>query len=332
MAKAITSVLAAAVFAIGTTADMPPATLGAGDTQLAQVIDFAIAKVTADGTLLAAKTRWDLKTVAALTCAASPDAYTVPAASDSVGALREVLDTGYLQIAALGPADWGVDGNYELDPPVGFWPDYVAGIAKAIADKYSLGRVQVNRTFYPSSTQVLDAVRTRRHHLTEPYFNTGAFYRGVPRRVGMHASCSVLGYDSTFFVNSSTGIASAAALASAVNGRPVGALSEGDWHAVAPVLPQGTPFQVYGSSSLLEQAVTNGEVFAGVVSGDPSANAGFTAFSSDVVTLRSFLLPAQRMPTPCPSPPASSAHAAQPSAAALAVLAAVWFWSLRVHG
>lgn len=226
------------------------------------------------------------------------------------------------QVAALGPANWGVDGNYELNPPVGFWPDYVTGIADAIAAKYGLGRLQVNRTFYSSSSQVLDAVRTRRHHLTEPYFNLGAFYRGVPRRVGMRASCSVLGYDSTFFVNSSAGVASAAALASAINGRKVGALSEGDWQAVAPVLPQGTPFQVFGSAGSLEQAVSGGTVFAGVISGDPNATAGFSSFSSQVVTLRSFLLPAQPMPTPCPSPAASSAHEPRASGATMAVLSA----------
>lgn len=45
MVKVYTSVLAAAVLAAGAIADVPLATLGAGDNQLAQVIDFAIAKV-----------------------------------------------------------------------------------------------------------------------------------------------------------------------------------------------------------------------------------------------------------------------------------------------
>lgn len=45
MMKGSMAVLAAAALVAGAIADQPPATLGVGDDQLAQVIDFAIAKV-----------------------------------------------------------------------------------------------------------------------------------------------------------------------------------------------------------------------------------------------------------------------------------------------
>ena len=52
-----------------------------------------------------------------------------PLASNATGLLKEVLETRVLKILAHGSPgnkpNWKEDGNYQVDPPTGFWPDDV---------------------------------------------------------------------------------------------------------------------------------------------------------------------------------------------------------------
>merc|ERR1719393_824440 len=61
------------------------------------------------------------------TCKGSDlSAFRVPNFAEATGLLRTVLDTRVLKIGSLGPYDWGGnDGNYLVDPPVGFYPDWL---------------------------------------------------------------------------------------------------------------------------------------------------------------------------------------------------------------
>jgi len=236
------------------------------------------------------------------------------------------------QVAALGPSNWGIDGNYLVSPPVGFWPDYVDAVAAALASKYLLPRVLVNRTFHTSSNGVLAAVAAGNAHVSEPYFNLGGFYGGKPRGVALTASCSVLGYDSTFFVNASTAATTVQALQAllrADESRAVGVHSEGDWHSVQPAVPAGTPHVVIPGTVDLAEAVQSGRVFAGMVSGAPNSTYGFQSFSSNIVSVRAFLMPPPPSIVPQCSPgPADGAAAAGlqlgvPALVAAAVAAAL---------
>lgn len=231
-----------------------------------------------------------------------------------------------VQLAALGPANWGADGNYLVTPPVGFWPGYVEAVVDVLNTQYSL-RLTVNRTFFPSSAAVLASLATASTHLTEPYFALGGFYDRQPRSVAFKSSCTVLGYDSTFFVNASVAAAASVStvqtLATALEAdrsRRVGVLSDGDWQSIQPVVPPGTPYSVVlGGASGLDQAVQSGTVYAGLVSGSPNTSLGFATFSSTIVTPRAFLLPPMQA-APCTPNEADAATTPGPSAA-LAVVA-----------
>jgi hypothetical protein len=225
------------------------------------------------------------------------------------------------QLASLGPSNWGSDGNYLVDPPVGFWPGYVEAVVGVLNTQYSL-RIVVNRTFFQSSAQVLASLEGGRSHLSEPYFALGGFYDGKPRSVAFESSCTVLGYDSTFFVNSTTAAASSitsvqtlATALEADRSRRVGVLSDGDWQSIQPVVPAGTPYTVFsGGSRSLDLAVQSGSVYAGMVSGSPNTTLGFATFSSTIVTPRAFLLPPATLSAPCPPGTADAASSTAASA------------------
>ena len=60
-----------------------------------------------------------------------------PSASNATGLLKDVIETRVLKILAHGTLDnkpnWYEDGNYQVDPPTRFWPNYVG---------YFLGQLQ----------------------------------------------------------------------------------------------------------------------------------------------------------------------------------------------
>ena len=134
---------------------------------------------------------------AMFTCAVQEG--TFPNASTATGQLRKVINSGKLKVAALGPYNWGVDGNYEAEPePTGFWPDYL----EAVVDALSAGlgtKIKTKRVYRESSTETLQLLLDGKAHVSEPYFATNGFFGGLPRQDAFHMSCTTLGYDSTFF-------------------------------------------------------------------------------------------------------------------------------------
>lgn len=56
-------------------------------------------------------------------CSPNGDVYPFPAAADL--AAEDWFATGKILVGSLGPVNWGNTGDYTVDPPVGFWPDYL---------------------------------------------------------------------------------------------------------------------------------------------------------------------------------------------------------------
>lgn len=55
-------------------------------------------------------------------CAADGDFYPFPAAELLVN--EPWYQRGSIYVASLGGVNWGNTGNYLVDPPTGFWPEY----------------------------------------------------------------------------------------------------------------------------------------------------------------------------------------------------------------
>jgi hypothetical protein len=103
---------------------------GALDSQqLREAWDASVVRAIHEGTYSALEAQYfasnQFDSVAAFTCGIDPGKFPFPDASSATGLLAQVLSSGKLKVAALGPYDWGYQGNYSADPPTGLWADYL---------------------------------------------------------------------------------------------------------------------------------------------------------------------------------------------------------------
>jgi hypothetical protein len=102
---------------------------------LASAINAAIARVQLkEIDLQIAKKNAPKEIVLAHTCKEDDQTqFQVPNRNSAKGVLRKILDQKVIKVLADGPYNWGDnDGNYLVDPPVGFYPD----ILDAIIDEF----------------------------------------------------------------------------------------------------------------------------------------------------------------------------------------------------
>ncbi|RMZ99795.1 hypothetical protein BpHYR1_046149 [Brachionus plicatilis] len=160
--------------------------------------------------------------------------FAVPNKREAVGLLRDILDSQEIRVLAQGPADWGInDGNYLLDPPVGFYPDFLEAVVDEFKnlsgpDKELYGQIKIRRIFSNKSPFPWYYLFNGTAHLTEPYFILDAPYAGSgkpctrddqcletetgyekctgycrhasrPRYIMLRSSCTSLGTDSKFY-------------------------------------------------------------------------------------------------------------------------------------
>lgn len=154
----------------------------------------------------------------------------VPNKKEATGLLREILDNREMRVLAQGPSNWGInDGNYLLDPPVGFYPDFLEAVMDQFKnlsgpDKEPYGEVSIKRIFSNTSPFPWYYLFNGTAHLTEPYFILDAPFAGSgqpcsvddeclktekcskycrhanrPRNLMLRSSCTSLGTDSKFF-------------------------------------------------------------------------------------------------------------------------------------
>lgn len=114
---------------------------------------------------------------------------------------RSALPPGdTLRIASLGPYDWGgSDGNYLVDPPVGFWPDVYDLIEAEFVQAYN---ITFERVWNFTSRGVMDDVMDGSADTTEPYMMVGAAYDDdISRKSAFDLSCITSATQDKYFVN-----------------------------------------------------------------------------------------------------------------------------------
>lgn len=98
-----------------------------------------------------------------------------------------VANNTVIRVASLGPYDWGgTDGDYTVEPFVGFWPSYYDAIEDELVAKYNITLV---RNWYTTSAAVLDSVVSGESDTTEPYMTVGAGYADMSRKSVFDMSC-----------------------------------------------------------------------------------------------------------------------------------------------
>jgi len=120
--------------------------------------------------------------------------FPTPSAGDR---LRNATIRGTLRIAALGPYNWGNAGDYTKEKPTGFWPELLSAIEYHFQNSTGIG---FERVFAMTSDAAMAMVDSGIADATEPYWTVDAYYNGRSRQHTFAPSCTIHGYDSTFFV------------------------------------------------------------------------------------------------------------------------------------
>lgn len=185
--------------------------------------------------------------------------------------LFDVLNTNVLKIAAVGKADWGPDGDYTADPPVGFWPDLLNEIVKNINTFYN-SNVVIERTH--TEGNITSMLQSDDAHMTDVYMLLSALDdNGFSRVHGSDVGCP-LAYSAQFAVllksrNLNTFPSILSYLRQPANSASViGVLSPENRDIIKSNLPSNIQnYRVFASDDLLMQAVNDGSVFMGVATG-----------------------------------------------------------------
>ncbi|KAK8799723.1 hypothetical protein WA158_006271 [Blastocystis sp. Blastoise] len=252
-----------------------------------QAFNAALARVISSGEFLELRSKWEIsEIIACFTCAPSPSVMPYPPASSATGKLKKILANKEIVITGYYYNDLP-SGNYMVDPPVGFWPEYFSLIVSKLSEEY--GQLNIKRLYFKSSLDALDAVATGKADISELYYVIGGFYNGRPRIEAFDIPCTAGAYESSAWTASTSSITSMDSLRNAItrgDNKKVGFMSTGDFNAVEAVLPSSVqPVYIFDDEEL-HQAVVNGTLLAVVTSSRPPETPDIQIFGSGVISPR----------------------------------------------
>jgi hypothetical protein len=289
---------------------------------LMRAVDAAIVRSHHAGDILTAMNRAPpFQAVEAHNCRSDdPALVPFPPAETATGLLRDVLDTRRLKILALGQdnerPDWNDDGNYQVDPPTGFWPTYMNLFMDHFRAEY--GDIALERVWVSPSADTRRVINGD-VHMTEPYYVAENLYDGTGemKKWSHRFGCIVMAYDKTFFVKTETvsitdaddpecaanlttcinnrigqQISSKAVLntridaATTETGRSIGFLSMGNYNSISPLLSNNVVPRIFTSTEEIYTALEAREIIAGMISGQPDDR--FHSFPTELVSPRAF--------------------------------------------
>lgn len=207
---------------------------------LSMAINAAISKIQLKGLdMEIARNNSPKEIVSAHTCKEDDQTqFQIPNKREAKGMLRDILDKQQIKVLANGPFNWGDnDGNYLVDPPVGFYPDLLEAIVAEFGslsgpDKEVYGDITFERINTKENPFPWYKLFDGTAHISEPYFILDSPYGGSgksclnetdcfdanlqptnkencysgwcrhpnrPRFIMLRSSCSVVGSDSKFF-------------------------------------------------------------------------------------------------------------------------------------
>lgn len=183
-------------------------------------------------------------------------------------------------------------GNYVVDPPIGFWPEYLRAIVDKINAFYQVN-IQIKWNLFSSSAAIMDSVRKGESDMTDLYMILSSFYNGKDRIEAFSVTCSPGGYESTVSVTRTSGLQSMVDLNNALESGDkvkIGALSSADFNTVKPFLSSKAVPVTFESVDEMRTQMLNGELLAGITSTNPGETDDFVTFRSGVVSPRAVML------------------------------------------
>ena len=162
-------------------------------------------------------------------------------------------------------------GDYTVNPPIGFWPEYLRAVVDRIGKHYGV-TISIKWNLFSSSADIMDSVKSGESDMTDMYMILSSFYNGKDRIEAFSVTCSPGGYESTVSTLRSTGVSSITELNKYLETSDivkVGALSIADFNTVKPCLNARATPVTFESVSEMRQKMINNEIVAGITSSNP---------------------------------------------------------------
>lgn len=222
---------------------------------LRRAFNAALIRIMDNGDWQRIVTKYNKPFSASWMCSLDTARYTFPeyaTLSDS-DVLKQVLDRGTLKVLGFD-SDWGSDGNYKEDPPVGFWPEIMQVAVEQMDNFYSENpgrRVSVERVLLSSTADILtalesglDAPSERQGDMTEPYFWVSSFFDSGGQTYFRHeyfdSSCTLGSAEHMGITRRGSNLTSQDSLNNYANSRTaatrVGVLTKGNAQQYTPVM------------------------------------------------------------------------------------------------
>lgn len=171
-------------------------------------------------------------------------------------------------------------GDYTVNPPIGFWPEYLRAVVDKIGKFYGID-IRIKWNLFSKSSDIMDSVKSGESDMTDMYMILSSFYSGKDRIEAFSVTCSPGGYESTistlrsFNVNSITELNNF--LVTSDNTK-IGALSAADFNTVKPFLNAKAEPVTFESVDEMRQKMLNNEIVAGITSSNPGETDAIVTF------------------------------------------------------
>ncbi|CRH01066.1 hypothetical protein PRELSG_1141500 [Plasmodium relictum] len=204
-----------------------------------------------------------------------PDVEEIPKSSEKDDVLNKILNNKEVKVGALKGKNWGSIGNYEVNPPTGFWPELMYLIWKTISKKVfnDENAIKVKYLFF---ADVFNALNNNEIDMTDNYFlslqNSKENLRNNISKISQ--GLSLINHSNKILVLKEHNINNLNDLKSYIlknNDVKIACLTEANCKAFKDIFQSGVKY-VYGNYSSyndLSQSILSKENLAGIVSGLP---------------------------------------------------------------
>eukprot|EP01068_Selenidium_serpulae_P002037 Selendium_serpulae@DN2137_c0_g1_i1.p1 len=186
--------------------------------------------------------------------------------------LRAVLDTEQLLISGM-EADWGTDGDYTVDPPQGFWPDYLRLVVTALNAEYKKN-IQIV-WMYDQVSEVGGSVPATVDS-SDIFFLLNGLVQGIDssttRAAYYDVTCPAAVVDNNAITRTSDNIPDFGVLLLKLGSLPaanqtMGVVSEANRDVVIGAFPPTVTWHIFNGDEELATSVADGTVYAGMTTG-----------------------------------------------------------------
>ncbi|SOV12396.1 probable protein, unknown function [Plasmodium sp. gorilla clade G2] len=219
-----------------------------------------------------------------------PDLKDININDDIDDVLSEIIKRKEVKVGALKNKNWGLIGNYEINPPIGFWPDVMYIIWEAIS-KHIFNDEDAITVKYNYYDNVFVALNNKNIHMTDNYFlfNSRLVDQSGNNLNKLISGLPIINHSNKIMILKEYNINNLEQLKSYISkneGLKIGCLTEANCNALKNIFLDKVTYDYKSFSSYIDltKSVLSKNHFIGVISGIP-----FNFNEQKIIVFDSFL-------------------------------------------